>query len=523
MRTELRLIVLPEQAADINYLKTLVAEKLEVNESRINAILFIRKSIDARTSPVKINLALDVYLDSEYPEKEEIKFDYKQVENEKSVIVVGAGPAGLFAALQLIEIGLRPIILERGHDIRTRKVDVAQFVRKNSINTTSNYNFGEGGAGTFTDGKLFTRSKKKGDIRRIYEIFKYHGANDEILYESAPHLGSDKLPLIIESIRNTILSHGGEIHYEENVVDLLIENDTIQGCVTEKGNEYRSDALILATGHSNHHIYNMLFEKGIELEEKGFAVGVRVEHPQSLINKLQYHNDGENKHLPPASYSLVARVDDRSVYSFCMCPGGHILPAGTVDDSIVVNGMSTFSRSSPYANSGIVVEVHPDDIPEEFDKYGVLKGLEFQKYIENLAFRNNGGGGLVAPAQRLKDFVNNKLSVDLPACSYIPGVISSPIHFWLPEVIVKKLQVAFKEFDNKMKGYLTNDAIVVGVETRSSSPVRILRDNKSYQHIRIKGLFPTGEGSGYSGGITSSAVDGENVARKVAEYFEQIG
>lgn len=520
MHTELRLIVLPAEAKDNNQLKSIIAEKLELEVGRINGFEILKKSIDARTSPVKINLSLQVYLDDSFPENREFEIEYQQVADKEEVIIIGAGPAGYFAALKLLELGLKPIILERGQDVRTRKIDVAQLIKDNKINPNSNYNFGEGGAGTFTDGKLFTRSKKKGDIRRIYDIFNYHGANDEILYESAPHLGSDKLPIIIENFKKTIISHGGEIRFNENVVDLIIENDTVVACVTECGNEYRAKSIILATGHSNHQIYEMLYKKGIEIEEKGFAVGLRVEHKQDLIDKLQYHNDNDRDYLPPASYSLVARVDDRSIYSFCMCPGGHILPAGTTDETVVVNGMSTFSRNSPYANSGIVVEIRPEDIPEEFEQYGVMKGLEFQKHIETLAYRNNGGGGLVAPAQRLKDFVDNKLSVDLPECSYLPGVISSPLHFWLPKIIVSKLQKAFKEFDKKMRGYLTNDAIVVGVETRSSSPIRILRDHETYQHIRIKGLFPAGEGSGYSGGITSSAVDGVNVAIKVAEFYK---
>ncbi|NLO72328.1 MAG: FAD-binding protein [Porphyromonadaceae bacterium] len=517
MQTDIQLIITPEEAAKENLLKQKAAEKLAVDPDRITEIRITRKSIDARSYPAKINIALQIFLD-EKPTAEEISFEYQQVAKKPAVIIVGAGPSGLFAALKLLKIGVKPILIDRGKEARERKMDIAQLNRNQEFNSESNYCFGEGGAGTFSDGKLYTRSRKKGNVREILETFHFHGAHESVLYESHPHIGSDLLPNIVESIRKTILNHGGDVHYNQRVTELIVENDTIKGCRTANGSEFYANALILATGHSSHEIFEMLHEQGVELEGKGFAMGVRVEHPQTLIDKIQYHSEIRSEYLPAASYSLVEQVDGRAVYSFCMCPGGHIVPAGTMTDSIVVNGMSSSKRNSPYANSGIVVEIQPDDIPAEFEKFGVLKGLKFQQHIEKLAFSNNGGKGLTAPAQRLIDFVNGRLSADLPECSYLPGIVSSPIHFWLPELISLKLREAFKRFDLKMRGYLTNDAVILGVETRSSSPVRIVRDHETLQHIRIKGLFPVGEGSGYSGGITSSAIDGENSAVKAAEW-----
>lgn len=518
MHEKIQLITTPEQAAKEALLKEKAAEKLDIDSKRINHIRIIRKSIDARTVPPRVNLALEIYLDNSLPFDSKKDMGYHAVENKPPVIIVGAGPAGLFAALKLLKLGIKPILIDRGKDARTRKLDIAQLNRNKGLNPNSNYCFGEGGAGTFSDGKLYTRSKKKGNVQEILETFRHHGALEAVLYEAHPHIGSDSLPGIVESMRKTILEYGGEVHYEKNVNELIIENDTLTGCKTTDGSVYKADALMLATGHSAHDIYEMLHRQGIEMETKGFAMGVRVEHPQELIDSIQYHTKEKNKYLPAATYSLVEQVDGRGVYSFCMCPGGHIVPAGTSPESIVVNGMSASKRNSPYANSGIVVEIRAEDIPEEFEKYGVLKGLKFQQHIENLAYRNNGGKGLVAPAQRLKDFVDGRLSADLPECSYLPGTVSSPLHFWLPEIIGSRLQEAFKKFDRKMRGYLTNDAIILGVESRSSSPIRILRDPETMQHIRIKGLFPAGEGSGYSGGITSSAIDGENAAVKAAEW-----
>lgn len=522
MNTKVQLILLPEQAERKELLLKHVADKLSVTPERIKDIRIIKKSIDARSFQPKINLTLSVFVDEKAQEILYEPFNYKYVGDKPSVLVIGAGPSGLFAALKLIELGLRPVVIERGKNTFGRKSDIAHLNLQKSFNPESNYCFGEGGAGTFSDGKLYSRSKKKGNVQRVYEIFHYHGAVDEILFEAHPHIGSDKLPDIVSNMSITITDCGGEIHFEERLEELILENNTVKGCKTNLGKTYLAEALILATGHSAHDIFELLHAQGIRLEAKGFAMGVRAEHPQTLIDSIQYHCKERGEYLPAASYSLVEQVNDRGVYSFCMCPGGRIVPAGTSATEIVVNGMSASRRNSPFANSGIVVEIQPQDIPEEFHEYGVLAGLRFQQYLENMAYKNNGGRGQTAPAQRLLDFVKGRLSADLPECSYMPGIISSPLHFWLPEIISSRLREAFKLFDRKMKGYLTNEAVVVGVETRSSSAVRIPRDPESGQHVDIKGLFPAGEGSGYSGGITSSAIDGENAAVAVAKMLNGI-
>lgn len=519
MQTQLQLILLPEQAEKQELLLKQVADQLEVSPQRITRIRTLKKSIDARSFQVKINVTLEVYVDEPAPENESIHFDFPFVGDKTPVLIIGGGPAGLFAALKLIESGFKPILLERGKKAKERVHDIAKLNLKKAFNPESNYCFGEGGAGTFSDGKLYSRSKKKGNLQRIYELFHFHGAAEEILYEAHPHIGSDKLPLVVENMSNTIINSGGEIHFGQKLTELIIENNELKGCKTESGEIYNAKALILATGHSAHDIYEMLYRQNIKLEPKGFAMGVRVEHPQALIDSIQYHSKERNEYLPAASYSLVDQVDNRGVYSFCMCPGGRIVPAGTTTTEIVVNGMSASKRNSPFANSGIVVEIKPEDIPEEFKEYGVLAGLKFQQHIEHLAFLNNGGQGQTAPAQRMVDFVKGRVSADLPECSYLPGLISSPLHFWLPEFISKRLSEGFKKFDRKMNGYLTNDAVVVGVETRSSSAVRIPRNPETGQHPDIAGLFPAGEGSGYSGGITSSAIDGENAAISVAKWL----
>lgn len=519
MQTQLQLILLPEQAEKQELLLKQVADQLEVSPQRITRIRTLKKSIDARSFQVKINVTLEVYVDEPAPENESIHFDFPFVGDKTPVLIIGGGPAGLFAALKLIESGFKPILLERGKKAKERVHDIAKLNLKKAFNPESNYCFGEGGAGTFSDGKLYSRSKKKGNLQRIYELFHFHGAAEEILYEAHPHIGSDKLPLVVENMSNTIINSGGEIHFGQKLTELIIENNELKGCKTESGEIYNAKALILATGHSAHDIYEMLYRQNIKLEPKGFAMGVRVEHPQALIDSIQYHSKERNEYLPAASYSLVDQVDNRGVYSFCMCPGGRIVPAGTTTTEIVVNGMSASKRNSPFANSGIVVEIKPEDIPEEFKEYGVLAGLKFQQHIEHLAFLNNGGQGQTAPAQRMVDFVKGRVSADLPECSYLPGLISSPLHFWLPEFISKRLSEGFKKFDRKMNGYLTNDAVVVGVETRSSSAVRIPRNPETGQHPDIAGLFPAGEGSGYSGGITSSAIDGENAAVAVAKWL----
>ena len=519
MQTQLQLILLPEQAEKQELLLKQVADQLEVSPQRITRIRTLKKSIDARSFQVKINVTLEVYVDEPAPENTSIHFDFPFVGDKTPVLIIGGGPAGLFAALKLIESGFKPILLERGKKAKERVHDIAKLNLKKAFNPESNYCFGEGGAGTFSDGKLYSRSKKKGNLQRIYELFHFHGAAEEILYEAHPHIGSDKLPLVVENMSNTIINSGGEIHFGQKLTELIIENNELKGCKTESGKIYNAKALILATGHSAHDIYEMLYRQNIKLEPKGFAMGVRVEHPQALIDSIQYHSKERNEYLPAASYSLVDQVDNRGVYSFCMCPGGRIVPAGTTTTEIVVNGMSASKRNSPFANSGIVVEIKPEDIPEEFKEYGVLAGLKFQQHIEHLAFLNNGGQGQTAPAQRMVDFVKGRVSADLPECSYLPGLISSPLHFWLPEFISKRLSEGFKKFDRKMNGYLTNDAVVVGVETRSSSAVRIPRNPETGQHPDIAGLFPAGEGSGYSGGITSSAIDGENAAIAVAKWL----
>lgn len=523
MQQSVNITLSPEQAANDKLLKNEACAKAGVQPQRVKSIRIEHKTVDARQRMPKINLSVRLYIDETQEGApricEEIK--YQDVSAKPQAIVVGAGPAGLFAALRLIELGVKPIIVERGKSVSERKIDIAQASRNKGLNLESNFSFGEGGAGAFSDGKLYTRSKKKGNTNRILQIFHDHGAQDEILYEAHPHIGTDRLSVVIKNMRKTILQYGGEVHFCCKMTDLVIENGCVKGIVCEDGREFKSDAVILATGHSARDVYQMLDNKKIALEAKGFAMGVRVEHPQALIDSIQYHRKERGEYLPPAAYNIVAQSAGRGVYSFCMCPGGQIVPASTENDGIVVNGMSNSLRNSPYANSGIVVEIRPEDLENtEWSKYGNFSGLMFQKHVEQLAFKNNGGLGLAAPAQRLADFVKGRLSSSLPKCSYLPGAISSPMHFWLPDSIGKRLQDGFKQFDRKMHGFVTNEAVILGVESRSSSPIRIPRDRETLQHTSIKGLFPCGEGAGYSGGITSSGIDGELCAENAARLVK---
>ena len=514
---ELQLVLPPEIAGQEVELRKAVAKRLQLPLAHVSELRITHKSIDARSAMPRVNLSIKAYIGGKAPELKYALPHYKDVRNGHPVIIIGTGPAGLFAALHLLENGIKPILIERGKEVGERKKDIALLNRNEGMNENSNYCFGEGGAGTFSDGKLYSRSKKRGNIQRVFEVFHYHGANDSILYESHPHIGSDKLPSVIRHMRETILQYGGEIHFNTQVTQLIIEDKHIKGCVCKCGKTFYADQIILAIGHSAHDTYKALHQQGVTLETKGFAMGVRAEHPQLLIDQIQYHSKKRNPYLPAASYNLVCQSSGRGVYSFCMCPGGHIVPAGSEQQGLVVNGMSASHRNSPYANSGIVVEIRPEDIPTEFYHYGSLAGLYYQEYVEGLCRQQNPHKNVIAPAQRLADFVNGRLSESMPSCSYLPGIMSSPLHQWLPPHIGKRLQDAFQQFDRKMRGYLTNDAIIVGVESRSSSPVRIPRDSDSFEHIDIKGLYPCGEGAGYAGGITSSAMDGINAAQKIIE------
>ncbi len=518
MQKKIQLSLSPEHASQNSDYKKYIAEYLKIKSERIKHFKIRKKSIDARSYKVKIVVEISVFIDEPAPKAEEFKPNYENVSTKPEVLIVGAGPAGLFAGLKAIELGYKPVILERGKEIQERRKDIALLNREHIVNPDSNYCFGEGGAGTFSDGKLFTRSKKRGSVRNILDLLKYHGADENILIDAHPHIGTNKLPGIIKNIRKTILDTGGEIHFDTKLTDFKIVDDKIKSISTAKGNNIDISALILATGHSARDIYYLLDKKGVELEEKSFAMGVRVEHPQDLIDSIQYHCDVRSEYLPAATYNLVKQINARGVYSFCMCPGGFIVPSATEVNQVVVNGMSPSNRNSKFANSGMVVEIMSEDT-KEFKQYGKLAGLKFQEHLEEMAFLN-GGSGQTAPAQRLHDFVNGKLSGSLPETSYHPGIASSPLHFWLPDHIGPRLQQGFKAFGKKMYGYLTNEAVVLGVESRTSSPLRIPRDKEKFHHPRIKNLFPCGEGSGFAGGIVSSAVDGELCAEKATTMIK---
>ncbi|WP_428740759.1 NAD(P)/FAD-dependent oxidoreductase [Tenacibaculum sp.] len=511
MVKELQLRVnLVEERKD-NILQLKAAKKLGISIADITSVKVLRKSIDARKKEVVFNYKIAVYINEPQPDTPDYIFEYKDVSNAKEIHIVGFGPAGMYAALRCIELGYKPIVLERGKNVQDRRRDLRAINQFHEVNPDSNYCFGEGGAGTYSDGKLYTRSLKRGDVRKIFENLVYHGATDQILVDAHPHIGTNKLPKIIQNIRETILKHGGEIHFETRVTDFIVKNNKLQAIQLQNGSEMAVNAVILATGHSARDIYELLHKKDILLKAKSFAMGVRVEHPQEIIDQIQYSCTGQRDELlPAAAYSLVHQVGNRGVYSFCMCPGGFIVPAATANGEVVVNGMSPSRRNNKFANSGIVVEINVDKDLPKYEKYGVLKGLQYQKDLEKMAF-NAGGRSQVAPAQRLTDFVEGRLSSSLNDCSYQPGLNSSPLHSLLPKLIGSRLRKGFAAFGQKMHGYYTAEANIVGVESRTSSPVNIPR-KENLEHPQIQGLFPCGEGGGYAGGIISAAMDGERCA-----------
>ena len=547
MIEEYQIRILPEQAASEEGIKRYLAKEKGLDVRTLNQVRVLKRSIDARQRTIFVNLKVRAYI-NEFPQDDQyVHTEYPDVSSKPCVIVVGEGPGGLFASLKLIELGYRPVVLERGKDVRERKKDLSNITKTQKVDGESNYCFGEGGAGAYSDGKLYTRSKKRGSVDKILNVFCQHGANTNILADAHPHIGTDKLPRVIENMRNTILQCGGEVHFQTKMTRFVLEGDKVIGVEavnlqTGAEENYRGP-VILATGHSARDVYRYLASSKIEIEAKGIAVGVRLEHPSQIIDQIQYHNkNGRGKYLPAAEYSFVTQVDGRGVYSFCMCPGGFVIPAATGPEQLVVNGMSPSNRGTAWSNSGMVVETHPEDVaPFVKDHQAVLEEIElrrqedsspftpqsslqmmyFQEILEKQCWQQ-GNMKQTAPSQRMADFVNNRLSYDLPKSSYAPGLVSSPLHFWMPSFVSKRLQEGFKTFGKNAHGFLTNEAILIATETRTSSPVRIVRDRETLQHVRIQGLFPCGEGAGYAGGIVSAGVDGERCAEMCAQYMEQL-
>ena len=507
MRKELQLRLRPEVAYQNALLRDAAAAELGIAPKDITDLRLRRRSIDARQRNIMVNLCVEVFIGEPAPSMDFEPISYPNVEGGASVVVVGAGPGGLFAALRLIELGLRPIVLERGRDVHERKRDLALISREHTVNPESNYSFGEGGAGAYSDGKLFTRSKKRGNVEKILRVFCQHGASPNILIDAHPHIGTDRLPGVIERMREHIRSCGGEVHFQTKAEELIIESSVVKGVIAQ-GKAFMGP-VILAIGHSARDTYRHLHSQRVQLEAKGIAVGVRLEHPATLIDRIQYHSrEGRGRYLPAAEYNFVGQVAGRGVYSFCMCPGGVVVPAASGPEQVVVNGMSPSHRNGRWSNSGMVVEVPA--------KEGVLSTLEYQEELERMAWQQ-GGRRQTAPAQRMADFVNGRLSADLPASSYTPGLVASPLHFWLPKDISSRLQEAFRMFGRRSHGFLTNEAVVIGVETRTSAPLRIIRDAESLMSVNMPGLYPCGEGAGYAGGIVSAAIDGERCAEAVAK------
>lgn len=543
---EYQLRILPEQAASEQSLKQYIGREKGLDVRTINAIRILKRSIDARQRTIYVNLTIRVFVNETPSEEEFERTDYPNVEGRPAVIVVGAGPGGLFAALKLIELGLRPIVVERGKNVRERKENLARISREHKVNAESNYSFGEGGAGAYSDGKLYTRSKKRGSVEKILNVFCQHGASPTILSDAHPHIGTDKLPRVIENMRNTILACGGEVHFQTRMEAILIEGQKVKGIETNTGKTFLGP-VILATGHSARDVYRWLYAHGVQLETKGIAIGVRLEHPSMLIDQIQYHNkNGRGKYLPAAEYSFVQQVDGRGVYSFCMCPGGFVVPAASGPHQLVVNGMSPSNRGTKWSNSGMVVETRPEDLllpemqlqaepfPESNESLTeelilrdgkqpegtihTLAMMRFQEKLEQICWQQ-GNMRQTAPSQRMVDFTRKKLSYDLPATSYSPGLVSSPLHFWMPSFLSERLSKGFQLFGKSSRGFLTNEAVMIAVETRTSSPVRIVRDKDTLQHLTMEGLFPCGEGAGYAGGIVSAGIDGERCAEAVANYL----